>query len=204
MKIIITFLAIIIIFFSSLKVFSERIPGVLTAGLTSKYKKNYFNVSVKEDLYSRFGVKRLKIEPFAPVFTLKNLDGKEVNLEDYRGKVVLLNFWATWCEPCLEEMPALQKTYNLLKNKGFVVLAVSIDRKSRENNVRAFAKNLNLSFPILLDSDQNVLNKYFNNTLPTSYLINSKGKLKGFISGARDWGSEDAVALINILLQSID
>jgi peroxiredoxin len=180
MKIIITFLSIIIIFFSG------------------------FNLSAKEDLYSIFGVKRLKIEPFAPVFTLKNLDGKEINLEDYRGKVVLLNFWATWCEPCLEEMPSMQKTYNKFKNKGFVVLAVSIDRKSREKDVRTFAKNLNLSFPILLDSDHNVLNKYFNNTLPTSYLINFKGKLKGFISGARDWENDDASALINNLLQNID
>ncbi len=179
MKIIITFLSLIIIFFSG------------------------FNLSAKEDLYSKFGVKRLKIEPLAPVFTLKNLDGKEINLEDYRGKVVLLNFWATWCEPCLKEMPSMQKTYNKYKNKGFVVLAVSIDRESRENDVRAFAKNLNLSFPILLDSDQNVLNKYFNNTLPTSYLINSTGKLKGFISGARDWENEDADALINNLLQNI-
>ncbi|MEE9164668.1 MAG: TlpA disulfide reductase family protein, partial [Nitrospinota bacterium] len=144
----------------------------------------------------------LKIEPLAPAFTLKNLDGKEINLEDYKGKAVLLNFWATWCEPCLEEMPALQKAYNTLKNKGFVVLAVSIDRDSRENNVRTFAKNLDLSFPILLDSDQKVLNKYFTNVLPTSYLINTKGKLKGFISGARDWGSDGAVALINNLLQN--
>ncbi len=161
-----------------------------------------FNVSAKGGLCSKFGVKQLKIEPLAPAFTLKNLDGKEINLEDYKGKAVLLNFWATWCEPCLEEMPALQKAYNTLKNKGFVVLAVSIDRDSRENNVRTFAKNLDLSFPILLDSDQKVLNKYFTNVLPTSYLINTKGKLKGFISGARDWGSDGAVALINNLLQN--
>ncbi len=178
MKKIITLLLLIIIFFSGL------------------------NVSAKEDLYSKFGVTQLKIEPLAPAFTLKNLDGKKINLEDYKGKAVLLNFWATWCEPCLEEMPALQKAYNTLKDEGFVVLAVSIDDDSREKNVRAFAKKFGLSFPILLDSDQKVRDKYFNNVLPTSYLINAKGKLKGFISGARDWGSDDAIALINNLLQN--
>ncbi len=163
-----------------------------------------FNVSAKENLYSKFGVKRLKIEPLAPDFTLKNLDEKKINLKDYKGKVVLLNFWATWCEPCLEEMPSMQKVYNKLKDKGFVVLAVSIDEDRGERNVRAFAKKLGLSFPILLDPDQKVRDKYFNNSLPTSYLINAKGKLKGYIAGARDWGSDDAVALINNLLQNTD
>lgn len=163
-----------------------------------------FSVAAKEDLYSKFGVKKLKIEPFAPDFTLKNLDEKKINLKDYKGKAVLLNFWATWCEPCLEEMPALQKAYNTLKDKGFVVVAVSIDEDNREKNVRAFTKKFGLSFPILLDSDQKVRDKYFNNVLPTSYLIDAKGKLKGYISGARDWGSDDAVALINNLLQNLD
>ena len=163
-----------------------------------------FNLSAKEDLYSKFGVTQLKIEPLAPAFTLKNLDGKEINLNDYKGKAVLLNFWATWCEPCLEEMPAMQKVYNILKDKGFVVLAVSIDEAGREKNVRTFAKKLGLFFPILLDSEQKVRDKYFHNGLPTSYLINAKGKLKGFIPGARDWGSDDAVALINNLLQNTD
>ena len=162
------------------------------------------NVSAAEDLYEKLRVTKPKRAYPAPLFILKDLNKKEIYINDYKGKVVLLNFWATWCQPCILEMPAIEKLYSTFKDKGFVVLAVSIDRKSREKDVRTFAKNLNLSFPILLDSDHNVLNKYFNNTLPTSYLINSKGKLKGFISGARDWGSEDAVALINILLQSID
>jgi len=161
-------------------------------------------VSAKEDLYSKFGVKQLKIEPLAPDFTLKNLDGKEINLKDFKGKTVLLNFWATWCEPCLEEMPAMQKAYNTLRDKGFVILAVSIDRDSREKNVRAFAKKFGLSFHVLFDSKQRVRDKYFNNALPTSYLINTKGKLKGFIAGARDWGSNDAIALINNLIHNTD
>ncbi len=184
--------------------FILEMKKIITLLLSMSILFSGFNVSAKEDLYSKFGVSQLKIEPLAPAFTLKNLDGKEINLKDYKGKAVLLNFWATWCEPCLEEMPAMQKAYNMFKDKGFVVLAVSIDEASREKHVRAFAKKLGLSFPILLDSDLIVRDKYFNNVLPTSYLINAKGKLKGFISGARDWGSDDAVALINNLLQNTD
>ncbi len=110
----------------------------------------------------------------APDFTLKTLDGRSVSLKDYRGKVVLVNFWATWCPPCREEMPLFEEVYEKYREKGFEVLAVSTD--SSKEAVTDFVKKYKLKFTVLFD-DANVANIYGIQGLPTSFLIDREGKI---------------------------
>ncbi len=110
----------------------------------------------------------------APAFTLKTLEGKEISLKDLRGKVVLLNFWATWCPPCKEEMPLFAEVYEKYKDRGFEILAVSTDTKPE--TVKKFVKEYKFPFPILID-DGKISEKYRVQGLPTSFLINREGKI---------------------------
>lgn len=110
----------------------------------------------------------------APDFTLRTLDGKKVSLSELKGKVVLVNFWATWCPPCREEMPLFEKVYKKYKDKGFEILAVSTD--SSVEPVKKFVEEFNVSFPVLLD-DGKVSSLYSIQGLPTSFLIDREGKV---------------------------
>ncbi|WP_457600901.1 peroxiredoxin family protein [Hydrogenivirga sp.] len=110
----------------------------------------------------------------APDFTLKTIDGREVSLKDYRGKVVLINFWATWCPPCRNEMPLFVRVYKRHRDKGFEILAVSTD--SSLDPVKKFVKEFRINFPVLYD-DKNVVSLYGIQGLPTSFLIDREGKI---------------------------
>ena len=123
------------------------------------------------------------ISPFAfaetaPTFSLRDMNGKQVSLEDYKGQVVLVNFWATWCGPCQAEMPHLQKMYTDLSAEGFVVLAISTDDARNVSKVKPLIKRNKYTFPVLLDKDSSVLNKYNpEQALPYNVLIDSKGEV---------------------------
>lgn len=138
-----------------------------------------------------------KIE--AQNFLLPDLNGNKVSLTDQRGKVVFLNFWASWCMPCRVEMPSMEKLYNKFKNKGFTILAVNLGESVSQ--VRTFKESLKLSFPILLDADSSVGSIYGAISIPTSYLIDRDGFIVGGALGAREWSSEEAFELINSLLK---
>ncbi len=126
----------------------------------------------------------------APVFTLSDINGKKVSLSDFKGKVVLLNFWATWCGPCTAEMPSLNNLYSAFKNEGFVVLAVSIDPS--EGPVRSFVSEKGILFPVLMDPDKEAyFDQYAIFALPTSFLIDRKGMIVEKIIGDRAWDSPD-------------
>jgi peroxiredoxin len=107
----------------------------------------------------------------ASTFTLKNLAGEEVSLEDYRGKKVMLNFWATWCPPCKEEMPAMEQFYKD-KSKDVEILAVNLDP---QNNVKSFVKDNELTFPILLDEDGATQQTNSIISIPTTFIIDEHG-----------------------------
>ncbi|WP_226641808.1 redoxin domain-containing protein [Mesobacillus subterraneus] len=107
----------------------------------------------------------------APNFTLKNLAGEEVSLKDYRGKKVMLNFWATWCPPCKEEMPAMEKFYKE-NSKEVEILAVNLDP---QNNVKGFVEENGLTFPILLDKEGRTQQTYSVISIPTSLIIDEHG-----------------------------
>jgi len=145
----------------------------------------------------------------APDFTLPDLSGERVSLSDFRGKVVLLNFWASWCAPCVVEMPALERAYNQLKDRGFVVLAVAIDDDL--NAIKEFQKDLGLTFPILLDNTSRTKNRYKISGYPETYIIDAEGKMVLFsdpegnmpvvkILGPREWDSPNAIQRISQLL----
>lgn len=151
------------------------------------------------DPFEQLGVARPHNSKAAPDFALKDIHGQPVNLAQLKGKPILLNFWATWCGACLEEMPSMQRLYDASQNNGdFHIIAISIDRSNFEK-VNQYVKNLNLSFPILLDPDRKTRKAYFIRSLPTSYLIDSEGKLRGFVSGARNWDSPVSLKLMKSL-----
>lgn len=117
----------------------------------------------------------------------------------HAGKVLLINFWATWCPPCLREMPSMQRLYDKYRSRGFDLLAVSVDQKGVVG-VRKFVANLKLSFPILMDPEQRVKQAYRVRALPTNYLLDRRGRVIAWGMGAREWNSEAAHRLIEHLL----
>lgn len=115
----------------------------------------------------------LKVGVKAPDFTLKNLEGEKVQLSDFKGKKVLINFWATWCKPCRDEMPAMEKYYQSASN-DVVFLAVNTDPTS---DVKGFADEMKLTFPILLDNADKTMNAYGVLSIPTTFFIDEKGNI---------------------------
>jgi len=135
----------------------------------------------------------------APVFVLEKLEGGDAGLAGYKGKIILLNFWATWCIPCREEMPGMETLWQKYKEQDFVVLAVSVDEGSK-SRIETFSKLLDLSFPILLDPNSEVSDLYKVSNMPTSFLIDGNGKIISRIVGTEDWSSPAAVELVEKLL----
>lgn len=117
----------------------------------------------------------------APNFTLTSTTGEPFTLADLRGKVVLINFWATWCPPCRAEMPAIDAAYRASKDAGFIVLAV--DQMESADIVNAFRAKYNLSFPLLLDSDGSINRQYLVSALPTSFFVDRKGVIRDMMIG---------------------
>lgn len=119
----------------------------------------------------------------APDFTLDLLGGGEVTLSDLRGKPVVLNIWATWCGPCREEMPAIEKVYRSYKDLGLTVIGLNLTSQDSERAVTAFVQELDLTFPIALDRDGSVGNRYQLMGLPTTFFIDSQGVIQSVVVG---------------------
>jgi peroxiredoxin len=136
----------------------------------------------------------------APNFTLKNLDGEEVSLSQFRGKHVLINFWATWCGPCKVEMPSLETLYQRFKNKNFALLAISNDMFGA-TIVKPFIKANNLNFTILLDQRLKASNAFGVTSLPATYMIDPQGKIIGALFGAEDWATPSNILYFENLLK---
>jgi peroxiredoxin len=133
-----------------------------------------------------------------PDFTLSTPDGKKLSLKDFRGKLVFLNFWASWCVPCREEMPAMERLYQEFKDKNFVVLAVSV--KDRRQDAIDFVKELKLTYPIALDPEGQAGLLYGAWGLPTTYLIGPKGEGLARAWGPAEWYGAAARKLIRDLV----
>ena len=132
----------------------------------------------------------------APAFEMASLDGGSKTLKDYRGQVVFLNFWATWCDTCAEEMPLLEELYKKHKAKGFALLAAATDEEG-EKLVRPFIKEYRVSFPVLL-ADQSTVRAYAVLGLPTAYLIDAQGMIVN-----KYFGPIDVLAVQNDILREL-
>lgn len=122
-------------------------------------------------------------EPMAPDFALKTMKGKTFRLSDHRGKVVVINFWATWCPPCRSEIPDFIELQNELGDNGLLFVGVSLDRGGFEV-VRPFAEQMGINYPLVVD-DGTVTNKYGNVPgLPTTFVVGPKGRVRGYAPGA--------------------
>jgi peroxiredoxin len=141
-----------------------------------------------------------RVGHLAPDFVLTTLDGREVRMSDYRGHVVFLNFWATWCGPCKVEMPAMERLYREYRRQGFAILAVSSDPEGAAVT-RPFRDSLGLSFTIAHDPDAVVMRMYGVRTLPHTFLVDRHGVITHQIFGERDWQDPEARDVIQKLLR---
>jgi peroxiredoxin len=133
---------------------------------------------------------RAKVGVAAPDFVLPTLRGDSVKLSGYRGKVVFLNIWATWCAPCREEMPFMEALYQRLKGREFEMLAISIDRNGKET-VGPFVSKYGLNFPVLLDPESKTYNLYGLTGIPETFIIDRNGVILYKAIGAQDWMKKD-------------
>lgn len=133
-----------------------------------------------------------------PPLQLSDLDGKSHDLAALRGKVVLVNYWATWCEPCRDEMPSLGRLQKKLDPKRFVVLAVNVDEP--ESRIRKFLEQTPLGFPVLLDPERKAGKAWNVRVLPASFVIDRDGRIRYTAVGELDWDAEAVSARIAALL----
>jgi peroxiredoxin len=137
----------------------------------------------------------------APAIHLPDLNGDAVSLEVSRGKVVMVHFWATFCVPCLEEMPVLESLWQEYGGQGLVIMGIAGDRGKTEV-VREFAEKTGVSFPVLHDQDGRIRNQYEVVALPTTYLVGRDGKISGRAIGTRSWDEPGGRAVIEALLHT--
>jgi peroxiredoxin len=158
-----------------------------------------FGSALRADPYSDMSVDLSAAPAAAPSFELPDLKGEEVSLAALSGKVVLLNFWATWCTPCRAEMPGMERLWRQYHDRGLAIVAISVD-EGGEKRIASFVRRLNLSYPILLDPQSETADRYEVSGLPSSFLIDGEGRLIGRMVGGREWDKPEAVSLIEKLL----
>ena len=146
-----------------------------------------------------------KYEPLAigkpaPDFSLPDLNEKPYRLSEFRGKVVFLNFWATWCKPCREEMPSMEILNKNFEKDGLVILAVSIDRVTTTKDIPPFVKGMNLTFPVLIDSWGRTDKPYKRMGVPETFIIDQEGIIREIVIGPRDWTRLDSLQVLTKLL----
>lgn len=138
----------------------------------------------------------------APAFSAPNLSGEEVSFADHRGEVVLVNVWATWCGPCRVEMPSIQASYERFRERGFTVLAVSVDTGlGYEHKVEKFVAEYELTFPVLLDPEGRIQRTLRTVGVPETFVLDREGRIVKRLIGATDWDSEAHQTLIEELLR---
>ena len=135
----------------------------------------------------------------APAFLAKDLAGQSHTLADYRGKVVLLNFWASWCPPCRREMPSMERLRLKMAGRPLVILA--LDSVEPVEDVQAFLTTMKLDFPILLDPEGENTRRWKVYALPTTFLLDKAGRIRHVLKGGAEWDEGEALEAIEGLLQ---
>jgi len=146
-------------------------------------------------------VYRGRVTWLAPDFVLEDLNGHTVRLFDFRGKVVFINLWTTWCEPCRVEMPSMEALYQRLRDDGLVMLAVNADANGREA-VELFVRKLGLTFPVLLDPDGVVPGRYGATGYPETFIVDRDGRVVAHEIGPQDWSEVRFEKALRVLMES--
>ena len=153
-----------------------------------------------ERLFSNMSV--IKVPPTKdPVrINLKDLNGNNISLSDFNGKIVFLNFWTTWCPTCRIEMPSMEKLHQKLKNKDFAMVTINLQESASQ--VKAFFKEFKLTFTALMDSNGEVGASFGIRAIPTTYILDKTGRIIGLVNGPREWDSKEAIALFENLIDN--
>ena len=136
----------------------------------------------------------------APDFTLSDLSGKQVQLSSLKGKVVLVNFWATWCPPCREEIPSMVKLNQIMQGRNYQMLAISIDEGGKQA-VQEFFRQNGVTLPVLLDTDGSVSRRYGTTGVPETFIVDGKGTIRKKVIGGVEWSSPEVVRFLEELMQ---
>lgn len=186
-------------------IFNIAIFLILTALLTlplaearepKKYKTEIR--TIKRQL--RFDLIEFPKPRFTPDLSLADLKGNKVRLSTLKGKIILLNFWATWCPPCIQEMPSLDQLHRFFENQKFEVIAVSVDTEGAKP-VQEFINEKKISFRVLIDSEKKTEGPFGLRGLPISYVIDHRGLMIAGAIGAINWNSKKAIAYFETLIQ---
>lgn len=157
------------------------------------------SAAVDEDRLRNLGFMVQEGSVAAPDFTTEDAAGNRVSSRSFRGRVVLLNFWATWCPPCRLEMPSMERLYGEFRGQGLEIVAVNF-MESREL-VQAFAREQNLTYPMLLDRRSDIAERYGVMRLPETVVIGRSGEVIAKTTGYKDWYKEDVRELVSALLE---
>lgn len=153
------------------------------------------------DLFERAGVTEFTEGQRGPGFRLARFpDGAMVGLEDWRDKLVVVNFWATWCTPCTIEMPTLEALWRAYRDRGLVVAGISVDRGAPRALIEPYIRNLDLTFPILLDPEMKTAVAWRVTGLPATFIVRPGGEVAGMAVGPREWASDEMRALLETML----
>jgi peroxiredoxin len=153
----------------------------------------------EKDLFSKIGIHAIRDKKKAPDFHLEGLNGQKVQLNALKGKIIILNFWATWCGPCKEEMPSMEALYQHYKERDFVLLTISVDYGGPEP-VKKFIEKHHYRFPVLLDPKGKTLDLFEINKIPATLIIDKKGKMIGRVIGPRNWNSPEVFSLVDQMI----
>jgi len=146
-------------------------------------------------------LRQLENRPLAPDFSLHHRNGTPYRLSELRGKVILVNFWATWCPPCRAELPTLQRAWERLKGKDFVVLAITVDENEQAIDKFFLTLSHAVTFPVLTDAHMDAAQFWPLRGLPATFLVDKTGHVSHVVHGALDWSSPELIRLLERLLQ---
>ena len=152
------------------------------------------------DLFQKVGAKQMKVKKKAPNFSLEDLNGQKVELKNFKGKVIFLNFWATWCGPCKEEMPSIESLWQWFKGKDFLLLSISVDYEGVKP-VKEYVEKQRYTFRVLIDPQCQTLDLYEVKAIPTTLIIDKKGQIIAMAVGPKDWKSPEARSLVDLLIR---
>jgi thiol-disulfide isomerase/thioredoxin len=179
----------------------QVLAAVLICGITAFYPVGAESLAETDNrkldrLFSDMGVvKTLNALPVE--VELKDPDGRTIRLSDFRGKIVFLNFWTTWCFDCRIEMPHMEKLHQQFKNKDFAMVTINLQESASQ--VKRFFNKFKLTFTTLLDSDGEIGARFRITAIPTTFILNKKGIIIGKVMGPRKWGGAKAIALFDYL-----